>query len=101
MKLAQKLQHDPLVRFVQISRRFVGKNELRVIDQSAGHGHALLLASGKLSRKMREAVRQPDARERRACFLLVRGAVKILREHHVFERRQVRYEGELLADKSD
>jgi hypothetical protein len=56
MQVAEDLKHDFFVGFVEISCRFVGKNQLRLVDQRARDGHALLLATGKLCRNMSEAV---------------------------------------------
>ena len=65
VQLAQQLDHDLLVGFVQISRRLVRENQFRMIDQRARHGHALLLAAGKLRGQMRRrgrpAPRAPSA----------------------------------------
>src|SRR5437879_11379668 len=45
---------------VKIARRLVGQNDGRVVQQRAGDGDALLLASGQLVRVMRGAVLQSD-----------------------------------------
>ena len=52
--------HDLLHQFqnlhrgfgIQVSRRLVGKNDLRINHQSPGNAHPLLLASGHLGRHM-------------------------------------------------
>ena len=72
-----------------------------MIDQRARHGHALLLAAGKLRGKMLDAIGETHANERRTSLGFVCGAVKILREHHVFERGEIRHEMKLLEDESD
>jgi hypothetical protein len=45
VKLSQQINDDLLVRFIEISRRLVGKQELRVIDERSRDGHALLLTA--------------------------------------------------------
>ena len=84
VQFVEELDHRLLVCFVQISGRLVGEYEFRMIDQRAGHGYTLLLAAGKLSGQMFDAIAQPYALERFASFFLIGGAVKILRQHYVF-----------------
>src|SRR5688572_16799316 len=50
---------------------------------------------------MFEAFPQTDARHQVCCLLLIHDAVKILREHHIFERSQMRDEMKLLKDHSN
>jgi hypothetical protein len=50
---------------------------------------------------MHEAFAQADATEGFGRFMLVRGAVKILREHDVFNGGEIRDEVKLLKDKAD
>jgi hypothetical protein len=50
---------------------------------------------------MRDAVGEANASERRARLGFIRRAVKILRQHHVFERGEIRDEMELLEDEAD
>src|SRR6185437_15336429 len=85
----------------EIARGFVGKNELGMIDERAGDGDALLFAAGELRRKMSESFAQTDAAEGFRGFVFVRGAVKILCEHDVFNRGEIRDKMKLLKDKAD
>ena len=62
MQFAQQLQDDGLVRLIEIAGGLVGQNQLRLIDQRARDGHALLLAAGKLRGNMVQAVAQAHAR---------------------------------------
>jgi len=101
VKIAQKANHGFFVGFVEISGGFVGKNKLGMIDERAGDGDALLFAAGKLRRKMHEAFAQADATEGFGRLMLVRSAVKILREHDVFNGGEIRDEVKLLKDKAD
>ncbi len=101
VKLAQEPQDDFLVGFVEIAGGLVRENQFRMIDQRARHGDALLFAAGKLRGQMRHAVGEADAGERLARLGFVRRAVKILREHHVFERGEIWDEMKLLEDEAD
>ena len=100
VQLAENFNDDSFVRFVEIACRLVGQNEFWLIDQRARDGHALLFAAGKLSGQMRQAVAEAHARQRFFGFFFVGHAVKILRQHHVFERREVRHEVKLLKNKA-
>ena len=91
VQFAENLEDDRFVGLVEISGGFVGKNNLRLIDQRARNGHALLLAAGKLRRQMFQAVAHAHAAQRFRSLLLVREAMKILRQHHVFQRGKIRH----------
>ena len=45
---------------IEVARRFVGQDEVRIVHQAAGDGHALLLAAGKLRRPVQQPVAQAD-----------------------------------------
>src|SRR6266508_1707790 len=45
---------------VEIARRFIRQQHLRIIDQRARNRDALLLTAGKLTRKMVLTTREPD-----------------------------------------
>src|SRR5580658_6079992 len=72
-----------------------------MIDQRARHGHALLLSAGKLPGQMLDAIGKSDPPQRLARLGFVRGAVKILREHHVLDGREIRHQMKLLEDEAD
>ena len=59
------------------------------------------MSAGKLSRQMLDAIGEAHAPESFAGLGFVRRAVKILREHHVFNRRQVRHQMKLLEYEAD
>jgi len=61
VKFAQQTEHDLLVGLVEVAGRFVRENQIGVIDQRAGHGHALLLAAGELRGQVFEAVTEAGA----------------------------------------
>jgi hypothetical protein len=56
-----------LVRAVERAGRLVGQHQLRIVDQRAGDGHALLLAAGKLRRMVVHALGQADLCEAFFC----------------------------------
>src|ERR1700690_2075632 len=72
-----------------------------MIDEGARDSDALLLAAGKPSGEMRDAIGKSHASEHLASFLFIRGAVKILGEHHVFECAEIRDEMKLLEHEAD
>src|SRR5712672_3339059 len=61
VQLAENLQHDGFVDFVEIAGGFVGKNQLRLVNEGASDSHALLLATRKLRGKMSQAIAQADS----------------------------------------
>jgi hypothetical protein len=63
-------------------------------------GHTLLLAAGKLRRKMRQALSQSHAMQRISGLLLVGDAVEVLRKHNVLDRVQVRHQMKLLENEA-
>jgi len=100
VQLAEDFDDDSFVGFVEITGRFVGKNEPRVVNQCARNGHALLFAAGELRWQMHQAVAKTDALQRLFGFFLVRDAVKVLSQHHVFDRREIRHEMKLLKNET-
>src|ERR1700674_5471005 len=58
VQLAKDLQDDGFVDFVEIAGGLIREDQLGLIDERARDGHALLLAAGKLRRKMRQPVAQ-------------------------------------------
>ena len=101
VKLAENLEHDFFVGFVEISRGLVGKNHFWLVDQRARDGYALLLAAGELRGEMRQTIAEADALQRFFGLFFVREAVEILREHHVFHRGEIRHEMKLLENEAD
>ena len=53
-------------RRVEVARRLVGEQELRLEQQRARERHALLLAAGELARAVQDALLQPHLFEQRA-----------------------------------
>ncbi len=84
VQLAEDLEHNRFIRFVKVAGGLVGENQLRLIDESARDGHALLFAARKLGREMRQAVAEPHAAQGFGGLLLVGDAMEILRKHDVF-----------------
>src|SRR5205085_2880860 len=100
VQLAENLDDNSFVGFVEIAGGLVRKNELRLIDQCPRDGHALLFSAGKLRGQMRQAVAKANALQRLFGLFFVGDAVKILSQHHVFERGEIRYEVKLLKNKA-
>ena len=101
VQFRQQAHHQGFVHFVEIAGGLVGKNQVGLIDERPRHAHALLLASGKLRGQMLQAAAQADAAQRLSGFPLVRKTVEVLRQHNVFERREIGNQVELLKDKAD
>src|SRR5712675_1266811 len=101
VQLAENLQHDGFVDFVEVTGGFVGENQLWLVDQRACDGYALLLSAGKLRGKMSQAIAQADSLQRFASLPLVRHTVKILGEHNVFDGGQIGDQMKLLKDEAD
>ena len=101
VQIAEKINDDLFVGFVKIAGRLVSQNKFRLIDERPRDGHSLLLATGKLRGQMRKALAKTDAFERFRGLLLVRDRMKILSEHDIFERVQVRHQMELLEDEAN
>src|SRR6267143_1552454 len=60
VQLPQHLQHDFRVFRIQISRGLVGEENLRLIDDRARDGHALLFAAGEFRGLVMKAPRQTE-----------------------------------------
>ena len=78
-----------------------GENDFRIVDQSARDANPLLLAPGKLRGQMMAAVFEADPLQRLECLLLIGHAVKILCQHDVLYRVEIRNQMELLEDEAD
>ena len=52
MQLAEQVEHNALVAFVEIAGRFVGQHQFRAVDQRPRDAHTLLLAPGQLGGQM-------------------------------------------------
>ncbi len=61
--LAQECEDFVAPLVIEVARRLVGEQHLRVLDQGPRDGHALLLSTGKLRGLVLEPVAQPDLAE--------------------------------------
>jgi hypothetical protein len=89
---------------VEVARGLVGHEDRRVADDGARDRHTLLLAPGKLGRVVRQAIREPDHRQRRRRPLPPLGrrqGREQQRQLHVLERRQHRHQVVELEDEAD
>jgi len=93
---------DRSARFVvEVAGRFVGEENFRAVDKSAGQGHALLLAAGELRRVMAGAVAEADATEDFAGGLLrAAHAAQLERHENIFQRGQRGEELETLENET-
>jgi hypothetical protein len=101
MKVAQEAEDDALVFRVEVAGGLVSEDYFRVVDERAGDGHTLLFSAGKLRRQMCGAISHPDVAK---CFhglVFIGHAVEVLSEHHVFQRREMGDQMEVLEDKAD
>ena len=89
VKLFENVNPDIFIRFVKVSRRLVGKNDLGMVDKRACNADALLLAAGKLAWEMLCSVLQSDALQRSERFPFLGPAVVILLYHHNFNSREI------------
>ena len=95
-------RHDPLAGGgVDVPGRLVGEQDQRPVDEGAGDGHALLLATGELVREAAVLLAEPDELEHLRDLLgddAARAPDHLQGERHVLERRLVREEAEVLED---
>src|SRR6185437_8052336 len=98
---AEQLHHHGLVRFVQIAGGFVGEDDAGVVDERARNADALLLAARELGGQVGGAIGEADLTESCGRLALVRHAMEMLREHDVFQCREIGDEMELLEYESD
>ena len=97
--------HDLQGRFrVQVAGGFIRQNEIRIVDQAAGDGHALLLAAGQLRRPVPQPLAQADHRGQGvAAFfgLPVDAALVVQRHLDVLDDRQLRNQVVRLEHEAD
>jgi hypothetical protein len=99
-----ELENIPSVLFVQISGRFIGKQQCGIVHQRARYCHALLLASGKLSGPLFGSTGQPHLCKpltRRSTRLPQRYTANQQRHRYVFRSRKIRQEVMTLPDKTN
>ncbi len=104
VEVAEERNNGGRIVLVEIPRRFVGKQNLRLFDQGAGDCHPLLLAPGQVRRPVVEPVRHPEAVENgcRAVTPLAAGnAGKKQPQFNVFQCCLVGYQVERLEDHAD
>ena len=77
---------------VEVPRRLIGQDQVRILHQRARHRDALLLAAGEFSRLVMEAVPQSDFREQNGCVGLDRSGITTLYERRhagIFQRGEL------------
>ena len=91
-------------RGVEVARRLVGQDELRLEDQRARQGHALLLAARELAGAVGGALLEAhfvEQRSREPLHLALRPPLDQTRHHHVFQGVELRQEVVELEDEAD
>ena len=89
---------------IEVAGRLVGEHELRVVDERARDGDALLLAARQLFGKRVHAVLQADPLQHLKGLALLRRQRHAEHAHHerdVLKHRQARDEPEVLKDEAD
>ncbi len=97
--------HDLVGRAaVEGARRLVRKQELRIVDERAGDGDALLLAAGQLPGRVIHAIAEADLLQALLRHLDAVGGPRMgveQRQHHLVECRRARQQIELLEYEAD
>ena len=97
-----QVDHGPAGVAVEIAGGLVGQQQPWPVDQGAGQGHALLLATRQLARIVGHALPEPDLGEQRACRREgVAVAGELQRQRHVLERGHGRDQMEGLEQDAD
>ena len=89
---------------VEVAGRFIGKQQLRLTVKGAGQGHPLLLAAGELSRKVVQALAQPQLLQESLCLaaaLAIAFAAQQRGQLNVFQRVERRYQHKGLKNEAD
>ena len=103
VQLGEQLHHLQSVLRVEVTRRLVGKNQLRVHHHSTGDGHALLLSAGELLGEVVGAMRDGHAAQHLLHALLplfLRYTEIGQRQLHVFLHVQLVNQVEALEHKA-
>src|SRR5215471_5489586 len=89
---------------VEVSRRLIGENKVRIRHNRARDGHALFLASRELAGEMLQPIAKSDKPQRRLGMfhaLISCQRCEFQRQLHVLDRRQHRNQVEALKHKPD
>ena len=92
---------------IEIAGRFVGEQQARLVDQRPCDGHALLLAAGKLARRVALAIAQPEDLKCRAGPLEANGATDraggrvVERQADILQRARARQQIEALEHEAE
>ena len=70
---------------VEVARGFVGENDIRLVNKSAGQRQALLFPAGELDGIVMQAITKADgAQQVGGLFRRAGGVVQFRREHNIF-----------------
>ena len=100
VKFAQQAKYDFFVLGIEIAGGLVSEHNLRIIDERPRDANPLLFATRHLRWQMMCTFFQTHAFKSLKRFLLVRHAMKILREHHIFESGEEGNQVKLLEHKT-
>jgi hypothetical protein len=90
---------------IQVSGRFIGEYQRRLVHQRPRHRNPLLLAAGEAGRAIVHAIPETDALEQHRCALariwsLAANPPRV-RKHHVFQGGEVRQQVVVLEYEAD
>ncbi len=96
--------HDLIARGrVEVSGRFIGQDDLWIVDECPGHGDSLLLTAGEFRRPVMQAVFEPDeSSQAEAAFVAVGRLAFLIAQRHlnVLDHAELRNEVVRLKDKA-
>ncbi len=101
MQFTQQPHDDFFVCGIEVASGLIGQNDFGIVDQRPRNADTLLLAAGKLRRKMIRAIFQAHALQGFQGFIFVGHAVEVLGEHHVLDRGEVGNHVKVLEDEAD
>ncbi len=89
-EIQQKIDNYIAGLGIEVAGRLVGKNDIRIVRQSAGNGNALLLATRKLGRQMLHPVSQANCRQTFFRCFGCQSSANHPGQRNIFQRRQFR-----------
>ena len=105
MQLLEKDQYLERCTGIEVTGRFIGEDDGRIVYQCPGDGDALHLSAGHLVAFMHQAVAQAYGNQRIDCFLIPLGCaigwVVHQRQLYVLDRCRFRQQVVVLKDESD
>ena len=100
MEVGEQIEHDLLVGGVQVAGGLVGQNDFGIVHQRAGDGTRCCSPPESCDGRWWARSVRPTRSSAAARFGFIGHAVEVLRQHHVFERGEMRDQMELLEDEA-